>query len=121
MQKIKTIPLSEIRNSLPKFRRQVQLGSIIILPTFYGDVVGVFVNLSSAENLSIKTSTQLSIGEFRTNITQCWERLQAELDCFYLTSHLRMVMAFVSPKYISDLRIDLPINILDCGLSVTQP
>lgn len=117
--KVKVIPMTDIRNGLPKFRRRVQLGSAIILPTFYGDIVGAFVNLPSAETLSIQNFEEISISEFRANITQHWERLQAEIDCIYLTSHSRRVMAFVSPKYITDLKIDLPtitVNIVDCGL-----
>ena len=117
--KVKVIPLTDIRNGLPKFRRRVQLGSAIILPTFYGDIVGAFVNLPTTETLFIQKFEETSISEFRANITQYWERLQAEIDCIYLTSHSRRVIAFASPKYITDLKIDLPtitVNIVDCGL-----
>lgn len=116
--KIRIVPLTDIRNDLPKFRRMVQLGKQVVIPTFYGDIVGLFVNLSSAETLSIHNFEEISITKFRANATQYWEILQIQIDCIYLTSHSRRVMAFVSPKYITELKIDLPTkttNIIDCG------
>lgn len=115
--KVKSVAMHEVRNTLPKIRRQVQIGGATIFPTYHNGVVGVFISVPASKSLSIQVSEEVPITKFRESATEYWERLQAEVECIYLTSHSRKVMAFVSTKFIPDLKIELPtIKILDCGL-----
>jgi hypothetical protein len=114
----KQLPLSELRASLPKFKRQVQLGMKRIAATYYGQVVGFLVPLTDIakleEECSIKTVEEMSLSEFRAQMTECWERLQVDVDCIYLTFHTRRAAAFVSPR----LMWHLPIPISDVAHKV---
>jgi hypothetical protein len=49
----------------------------------------------------------VSLSEFRARLTECWEKIQLEIDCIYLTYHTRRAAAFVSPR----LAVHLPIPI----------
>lgn len=113
--KVKQVPMSEVRETLPKLRRRVQIGGLIALPTYHEDVIGAFVSMPISKTLDIQVFEEVPITKFRDSATEYWEKLQSEIDCVYLTSHSRKVMAFVSPKFISELNINLPsISILDC-------
>lgn len=109
MSSFKELPLSDLRSSLPKFKRQVQLGMKRIAATYYGQVVGFLVPLKDVAGLEaegwIRFSEEMSLTEFRGQMTECWERLQVDVDCIYLTFHTRRAAAFVSPR----LMIHLPI------------
>jgi hypothetical protein len=105
----KQLPLSDLRTSLPKFKRQVQLGMKRIAATYYGQVVGFLVPLKDiapleAEGL-IEQTEEMSLSDFRTQMTECWERLQLDVDCIYLTYHTRKAAAFVSPRFVPYLPI----------------
>jgi len=105
----KQLPLSDLRTSLPKFKRQVQLGMKRIAATYYGQVVGFLVPLKDiapleAEGL-IEHTEEMSLSDFRAQMTECWERLQLDVDCIYLTYHTRKAAAFVSPRFVPHLPI----------------
>jgi hypothetical protein len=113
--KVKSVSMTEVRVLLPRLRKRVQLGGLVVLPTYYTDVVGVIINMPLSKTLNIGSSEEVAITKFREKATEYWEKLQSEIDCVYLTSHSRKVMAFVSPKFISELNINLPsISVLDC-------
>jgi hypothetical protein len=84
-----------------------------IAATHYGKVVGFLVPLKDVAEFEdagwINTSEEKSLSEFRSQLTECWEKLQLELDCIYLTYHTRRAAAFVSPR----LAPHLPIPISD--------
>jgi hypothetical protein len=105
----KQLPLSDLRSSLPKFKRQVQLGMKRIAATYHGQVVGFLVPLKDIENAeqenAISTSEDMSLSNFRMQMTECWERLQVDVDCIYLTYHSRRAAVFVSPRLASYLPI----------------
>jgi len=105
----KQLPLSELRVNLPKFKRQVQLGMKRIAATYYGQVVGFLVPLKDVAGLEdegwIRTTEEMSLKDFRGQMTECWERLQVEVDCIYLTFHTRRAAAFVSPRLMTHLPI----------------
>lgn len=102
MSTYKQLPLSDLRSSLPKFKRQVQLGMKRIAATYYGQVVGFLVPLKDLETAlnegAIKQYEEMSISDFRAQMTECWERLQVDIDCIYLNYHNRRAAAFVSPR-----------------------
>ena len=107
----KQLPLSDLRESLPKFKRQVQLGMKRIAATYYGQVVGFLVPLKDVATLEeegwIMKSEEMSLTDFRAQMTECWERLQVEVDCIYLTFHTRRAAAFVSPRHTAHLPIPI--------------
>lgn len=110
----KQLPLSELRVSLPKFKRQVQLGMKRIAATYYGEVVGFLVPLKDVVGLEqdgwIKNTEEMSLSDFRVQMTECWEKLNIEvdgIDCIYLTFHTRRVAAFVSTRFMSHLPIPI--------------
>ncbi|HLO50417.1 MAG TPA: hypothetical protein VK211_18520 [Kamptonema sp.] len=109
MSSFKQLPLSELRVSLPKFKRQVQLGMKRIAATYYGQVVGFLVPLSDLEQAekdgAICKSEEMSLSEFRLHMTECWERLQVDVDCIYVTYHTRRAVAFVGPRFTNYLSI----------------
>lgn len=109
MSSFKQLPLSELRASLPKFKRQVQLGMKRIAATYYGQVVGFLVPLKDVAGLEeegwITKTEEMSLTDFRAEMTESWERLQVEVDCIYLTFHTRRAAAFVSPRLITHLPI----------------
>lgn len=111
MNSFKQLPLSELRASLPKFKRQVQLGMKRIAATYYGQVVGFLVPLKDVAGLEeegwITKTEEMSLTDFRAEMTECWERLQVEVDCIYLTFHTRRAAAFVSPRLIAHLPIPI--------------
>ncbi|MBE9102479.1 hypothetical protein [Vacuolonema iberomarrocanum] len=82
-----------------------------IAATYYGQVVGFLVPLKDLETAeqdnAIQTSEEMSLSEFRAQMTECWERLQIEVDCIYLTYHNRKAAAFVSPRLANYLAIPI--------------
>lgn len=103
--------MTELRASLPKFKRQVQLGLKRIAATYYGDPVGFLVPIEDIESLNFKTTEDISLTLFRSELTIFWERLQVDLDCVFITYHSRRTMGFVSPRFISDLPISVDTEI----------
>jgi hypothetical protein len=107
----KQLPLTELRANLPKFKRQVQLGMKKIAATYHGQVVGFLVPIKDLEKIEeenlIEKSIDMTLTEFRAAMTECWESLQVDLDCIYITFHSRRAVAFVSPR----LHMDLPIPV----------
>ncbi|MEM7770502.1 MAG: prevent-host-death family protein [Cyanobacteria bacterium P01_E01_bin.6] len=105
----KQLPLSDLRTSLPKFKRQVQLGMKRIAATYYGQVVGFLVPLKDILPLEadglIENTEEMSLSDFRSQLTECWERLQLDVDCIYLTYHTRRAAVFVSPRFMPYLPI----------------
>lgn len=109
MSSFKQLPISDLRTGLPKFKRQVQLGMKRIAATYYGQVVGFLLPLKDVAGFEdegwIENSEEISLSEFRSQLTECWERLQLDVDCIYLTYHTRRAAVFVSPR----LAVHLPI------------
>jgi hypothetical protein len=105
----KQLPLTELRANLPKFKRQVQLGMKKIAATYHGQVIGFLVPITDLAKIEeeglIEESLEMTLTEFRAEMTECWERLQVDLDCIYITFHSRRAAAFVSPR----LHMHLPI------------
>ena len=111
MSSFKQLPLSELRANLPKFKRQVQLGMKRIAATYYGQVVAFLVPLEDIEGLEeqgwINTTEEMSLKDFRASMSECWEKLQLEVDCIYLTFHTRRAAAFVTPRLMAHLPIPI--------------
>ena len=111
MSSFKQLPISELRVSLPKFKRQVQLGMKRIAATYYGQVVGFLVPLKDVAGFEeegwIEKFDEMSLSDFRAHMTECWEKLQIEVDCIYLTYHTRRAAAFVSPRLMPHLPIPI--------------
>lgn len=105
----KQIPMSEMRVQLPKLRRLVQLGKQRIVVTYYGEIIGFLLPLEdiNQEQMQIITTKEMSLSQFRNQMTEAWELLQAGADCIYLTFHTRQVLAFLSARFSSHL--DLPV------------
>lgn len=112
----KQIPMSELRVKLPKLRRQVQLGSLRIVCTHYGEVAAFLLPLKDVEDLNsedqessiqIQRTEEMTLTEFRDQLTEAWEKLLSGTDCIYLTFHKRRVVAFVSPRFTH--RLSLPL------------
>ncbi|WRH68205.1 MAG: prevent-host-death family protein [Planktothrix sp. GU0601_MAG3] len=127
MNSFKQLPLSELRASLPKFKRQVQLGMKRIAATYYGEVVGFLVPLKDIAGLEedgwITKTEEMSLTDFRAGMTECWERLQLEVDCIYLTFHTRRAAAFVSPRLMPHLPIpisDVAYKLLDVDSEIVE-
>ena len=87
MDKIyKQIPMSELRIKLPKLRRQVQLGKMRIVCTHYGEVAAFLLPLDDLTPLIreteesddhddiIKNTEDMSLTQFRDQLTQSWEK-----------------------------------------------
>ncbi len=111
MSSFKQLPLSDLREGLPKFKRQVQLGMKRIAATYYGQVVAFLVPLKDLEQAekdgAISKSEEMSLSDFRLHLTECWERLQMDVDCIYVTYHTRRAVAFVSPRLTNYLSIPI--------------
>lgn len=109
MSSFNQLPLSDLRANLPKFKRQVQLGMKRIAATYYGQVVGFLVPLKDLEIAEkegvINGTEEMSLSDFRSQMTECWERLQVDVDCIYLTYHNRRAAAFVSYRLANYLPI----------------
>lgn len=111
MSSFKQLPISDLRTGLPKFKRQVQLGLKRIAATYYGQVVGFLLPLKDIAGFEeegwIVNSEEISLSEFRSQLTGCWEKLQVDVDCIYLTYHTRRAAAFVSPRLAPHLSIPI--------------
>lgn len=111
MSSFKQLPLSDLRESLPKFKRQVQLGMKRIAATYYGQVVAFLVPLKDLEEAEkdgvINKTEEMSLSDFRLRMTESWERLQVDIDCIYVTYHTRRAVAFVSPRFANYLPIPI--------------
>lgn len=114
MKSFKQVPMSELRVRLPKLRRQVQLGSLRIVCTHYGEVAAFLLPLQDVDELnsrdietSIRRSEEISLTDFREQLTEAWEKLLGGIDCIYLTFHKRRVIAFVSPRFTNHLSLPL--------------
>lgn len=109
MNSFKILPLSDLRSDLPRFKRQVQLGYKRIAASYYGQIVGFLVPLCDVEPLVqdgwIIRIEEMSLTDFRSQMTECWERLQVDTDCIYLKYHSRRAAAFVSPRFAAQLPI----------------
>ncbi len=104
------IPISDLRVNLSKIKRKVQLGHERVAACYYGEIVGLLVpldDISHEKNIPIDKSLEMSLSEFRDSLTICWEKLQTDVDCIYLTFHNRRVVAFLSPR----LAAYLPLNL----------
>ncbi|MFK8184783.1 MAG: hypothetical protein AB8B99_15535 [Phormidesmis sp.] len=112
MSSFKQLPISDLRTGLPKFKRQVQLGMKRIAATYYGQVVGFLLPLKDVAGFEdegwINKSEEISISDFRSQLTECWEKLQMDIDCIYLTYHTRRAAVFVSPRLA--MHLDIPIS-----------
>ncbi|MBD1834502.1 hypothetical protein H6F61_17815 [Cyanobacteria bacterium FACHB-472] len=82
-----------------------------IAATYYGKVVAFLVPLKDLEQAeqdgAIGKSEEMSLSDFRLHMTVCWERLQIEVDCIYVTYHTRRAVAFVSPRLANYLPIPI--------------
>ena len=96
----KQIPMSEMRVSLPKIRRLVQLGKQRIVVTYYGEIVGFLLPTDDLEReeIPVFSTEEMQLTKFRDHMTEAWELLQSGIDCIYLTFHNRKVLIFLSPK-----------------------
>lgn len=97
--KFKTIPISEVQVKLPKLKRQVQIGRERLVVTCYGEVVGFLLPLSdvSPENgLPINCWREISLTQFRQQLSDAMKLIGSDVDCIYLTFHTRRIIAFVS-------------------------
>lgn len=96
------VPLSQLRANLPKFKRQAQLQNKRFAATYYGETVGFLAPLGDAIKLEksglILKSEEMSLKNFRAGLTECWERLQVDVDCIFLTYHSRRVATFLSTR-----------------------
>ena len=111
-KQFKQIPMSELRVKLPKLRRQVQSGKLRIVCTHYGEVAAFLLPLQDIEafeseegGVSIQKYEEMPLTEFRTQLTEAWERLLAGTACIYLTFHKRRVVGFVSPRFMPHLSL----------------
>lgn len=102
MSSFKQVPASELRAILPKIKRQVQLGKKKIAVSYYGEIVGFLVPLADLERAiegsAIVVSKDVSLMDFRKDLTSHWESVQSSVDCVYLTYHGRRIAAFVGPN-----------------------
>ncbi len=121
------IPMSELRVKLPRLRRLVQSGSLRVVCTHYGEVVGFLLPLEDVEFLSsgeiemgIQKSEEIPLTEFRDQLNESWEKLTGGIDCLYLTFHKRRVVAFISPRFTSHLSLPLIGNSANIHLSSTE-
>jgi hypothetical protein len=82
-----------------------------IAATYYGQVVAFLVPLKDLEEAekdgAITKSEEMSLSDFRLHMTECWERLQVDVDCIYVTYHTRRAVAFVSPRLVNYLPIPI--------------
>lgn len=82
-----------------------------IAATYYGQVVGFLVPLKDVAGFEeegwIEKFDEMSLSDFRAQMTECWEKLQIEVDCIYLTYHTRRAAAFVSPRLMPHLPIPI--------------
>jgi len=93
----KRVPMAELRIKLSKLRRQVQSGKVRIVCTHYGEIAAFLLPLQDVDDL--QTGEDISLTEFREQLTETWERLLGGTDCIYLTFHKRRVAAFVSTRF----------------------
>lgn len=97
---MKTISTTELRSKLPRLRRDVALKKEKIMVTFYGEAIGFLVPIADTIPITeIKTTEEMSLSDFRNNLTINWEKMQFDCDCIWITSHGRKIMAFVSPRF----------------------
>lgn len=97
---MKTVSTTELRIRLPKIRRDVALRKETIAVTRYQEAIGFLLPLADATAIAgIKTTEEVSLSKFRDELTVLWEKIQFDCDCFFLTSHGRKIMAFVSPRF----------------------
>lgn len=102
------ISISELRAGLAKLKRKVQLGQMRLVITCYGEIVGYLVPMVDVDSENGFPSVhveEMPLTKFRDQVHESWERLQAGVDCIYLTFHTRPVVAFVSDR----LAVHLPI------------
>ena len=96
------IPTSELRGKIPKIRRQVEFGKEKIAVTYYSEIIGFLLSIPAADAIaSIKNTEEMTLTNFRDNLTRSWEKLQYDLDCIYILNRSRKIMAFVSPRIYS--------------------
>ena len=113
-KQFKQIPMSELRVKLPKIRRKVQLGNLRVVCTHYGEMAAFLLPLEDVERLAAEEegikaekTEEMSLTEFRAQLTEAWEKIIAGMDCIYLTFHKRRVLAFVSPRFMVHLPLPL--------------
>ena len=84
------VDLSELRASLPKYRRRVQRGETIQVD-YYGNPVAYLKPYDSGV-----TGVEMPLTEFRRRISHCWESLDAgTVRAYILTSHGQPKALFV--------------------------
>jgi antitoxin (DNA-binding transcriptional repressor) of toxin-antitoxin stability system len=104
------VNIAELRASIAKFKRQVQTGKKRLVVVSHGRVVGFLIpleDLSVNNPIPIEQSQEISVSEFRNHISQSWDALQSDVDCFYLTFHKRRIIAFLSPRLMGYLPIPI--------------
>lgn len=102
--------IAELRAGMAKFKRQIQSGQKRLIVASHGRVVGFLLPMQDLEGehpVPVEHTRDMSISEFRNCISQAWDLLQSEIDCFYLTFHKRRVLVFLSPKLASHLPIPI--------------
>lgn len=102
--------IAELRAGMAKFKRQVQAGQKRIIVASHGRIVGFLLPITDFEGdslIPVENTEEISVSEFRNSISNAWDSLQSDIDCFYLTFHKRRVMAFLSPRLVKYLPLPI--------------
>jgi hypothetical protein len=94
---INVVPLSRLRQSLSRYRRQVQGGDVIPVD-YYKDRIGYLVPVAIASSLQLSAEQEMGLIDFRDKLNSAWESLEAGVDCIWLTYHGERRLAFVSTR-----------------------
>ncbi|MBD2119305.1 prevent-host-death family protein [Trichocoleus sp. FACHB-262] len=94
---INVVPLSRLRQSLSRYRRQVQGGDVIPVD-YYKDRIGYLVPVAIATALQLSAEQEMGLIDFRDKLNSAWESLEAGVDCIWLTYHGERRLAFVSTR-----------------------
>jgi predicted RNA methylase len=124
---ITTVPISELRTNLAKYKREVQFGVKRLAATVYGEIVGYMITVNEARSIdAIETQKSIPLTEFRDHLSVSWEELHTGVDCIYLTFHERPVVAFLSKHLYPHLNIPVTKDFeqkfakLDCNSPDTE-
>lgn len=94
---INVVPLSRLRQSLSRYRRQVQGGEVVPVD-YYKDRIGYLVPVAIATALQLSAEQEMGLIDFRDKLNSAWESLEAGVDCIWLTYHGERRLAFVSTR-----------------------